>query len=145
MDAETLAKIDASRTRLQHVIDSATDDDLAQSVEGDWTVSAFLAHVAFWDRRTAGLLRRAQSGNVAPSPVDLDSVNESALPQWRLIPPRAAAREALAAAEDVDTVAANLTSDLITAMHDAKTNLRYDRSTHRNAHLDQIERALGRT
>jgi hypothetical protein len=145
MDTDTITKIDTSRQRLQHFVDTVTDDQLAQTVDGDWTVSAFLAHIAFWDRRAAGLLRRVQQGNLTPSPVDLDSINESALHQWRLIPPRAAAQEALAAAEEVDRLATALTPDLLTAMRDAKSDLRYDRSNHRNAHLDQIERALGRT
>jgi hypothetical protein len=145
MDTATFAKIDASRQRLQQFVDNATDDQLAQTVDGDWTVSAFLAHLAFWDRRAAYLLRRAQQGDLAHSPIDLDSTNGAALHQWLLIPPRAAAQEALAAAEDMDRLVASLSPDLITAMQEAQTGIRFDRSNHRNAHLDQIERALSQT
>jgi hypothetical protein len=101
-----------------------------------------LAHTAFWDRRTAWLLRRCQGGDCAPSPENLDAVNESALPQWRLIPPRPAAEEALAAAEDIDGLVAGMSAELLAALR--QSEIRYDRSEHRNAHLGQIERALDR-
>lgn len=142
MDAVTIATIDASRQRLQQFIDNATDEQLAQTIDGEWTVSAYLAHLAFFDRRAAYLLRRVLVGNYAPSPVEPDTINDNAIHQWRLIPPRAAAEEALTAAEEIDSVASSLTADHLTAMQDANTGIRYNRSTHRNAHLDQIERAL---
>jgi hypothetical protein len=142
MDAESMAKIDASRERLRRFAASASDEDLTRSIEGQWTAAALLAHIAFWDRRAAWLLRRCQQGNCTPSPADLDSVNESALPQWRLIPPHDAAEEALDAAEEIDGLVARLSSELLMAARDAKIN--YDRSRHRNDHLDQIERVLGR-
>jgi hypothetical protein len=121
---------------------NVSDEYLSRSVEGEWTAAALLAHAAFWDRRTAWQLRRCQQGRCAPSPVDLDSVNESALPQWRLVPPRAAAQEALDAAEEIDGLVAGISTELLTALRQSKIN--YDRSAHRNDHLDQIERVLGR-
>jgi hypothetical protein len=142
MDAESMARIDASRKRLEQLVASASNDELVQPVMGEWTGAALLAHLAFWDRRAAWLIRRCQQGTCASAPVDLDSINESALPAWRLIPPRAAAQEALDAASDVDGLVARVPSDLLRVMREAK--ITFDRSTHRNAHLDQIERALGR-
>lgn len=144
MDEEAMAKIDASRERLRRFAANSTDEELTRTIEGAWTAAALLAHTAFWDRRTSWQLRRCQQGNLTPSEVDLASVNEAALPQWRLVPPRAAAQEALDAATEVDSLAAGLSAELIAAMQEAQSHINYDRSNHRNEHLDQIERALGR-
>jgi DinB superfamily len=145
MAAESMAKIDESRERLRQLVTSTNDEEFARPIDGKWTGAAMLAHIAFWDRRTAWLLRRCRQGKCGPSPVDLDAVNESALPQWRLIPPRAAAEEALAAAEEIDELVASMPAELLISLREGESEIRYDRSDHRNDHLDQIERALGRT
>ena len=142
MDPQAPANIDASRERLRRFVESRSEADLARTVEGQGTVAALLAHTAFWDRRAACLLRRCQDGICAPSPVDLDAINESALPQWSLIPPRAAAHEALEAACDIDELVAGAEEALLAALREL--DIRYDRSGQRSAHLDQIERSLGR-
>ena len=79
-------------------------------------------------------------GNCGPSPVDLDSINEPALPQWSLIAPRAAAAEVLEAAAEIDGLLPTLSATQLAALRESKVN--YNRSKHRNAHLDQIERVL---
>ncbi len=140
MEGASIAKIDASRERLRRFVEETSDEDLARPIEGEWTAAALLAHTAFWDRRAAWLVRRCQQGDCGPSPVNLDAVNESALPQWRLIPPRAAAQEALDAAADIDGLLPGLSADQLSALRESKT--RYDRSNHRNDHLDQIEQVL---
>jgi hypothetical protein len=76
------------------------------------------------------------------SSIDTDSVNESALPQWALIPPRAAAQEALDAAAGIDDLLPRLSAEQLATLRESKVN--YNRSKHRNDHLDQIERVLGR-
>jgi hypothetical protein len=142
MDPESMATIDASRERLRRLAEYTNDTDLARRADGQWTVTALLAHTAFWDRRAAWLLRRCQDGLCEPSPVHLDAVNESALPQWRLIPPRAAAMEALDAAEEIDSLLAAADANLLADLR--RSDIRYDRSAHRNEHIDQIARVLGR-
>src|SRR5688500_18264124 len=102
MDGDAKAKIDASRERLRQFVAETSDAELTRPIDGGWTGAALLAHTAFWDRRAAWLVRRCLQGTCTPSPVELDAVNESALPQWRLIPPRAAAQEALDAATEID-------------------------------------------
>jgi hypothetical protein len=140
MDQQSRAIVDTSRERLRRFVDETSDEDLARQIEGDWTVGALLAHIAFWDRRAAWLVKRCQQGTCAPSPVDLDAVNESALPQWRLIPPRAAAQEALDAATEIDGLLAQLSAEQLATLREIQ--VRYDRSVHRNDHLDQIEQVL---
>ena len=53
MDQDATATVDTSRQRLQRFVDESSDADLARPIEGDWTVGALLAHIAFWDRRAA--------------------------------------------------------------------------------------------
>jgi hypothetical protein len=141
MDANAKANIDASRERLRRFVEETSDGDLARPVDGEWTAAALLAHIAFWDRRAAWLVKRCLEGSCTPSPVDLDAINESALPQWRLIPPRAAAQLALDAATGIDGLLVGLSDVQLAALRQGE--IRYDRSRHRNDHLDQIERALG--
>jgi hypothetical protein len=142
MDKTTKATIDASRERLRRFVEETSDEDLARPVEDDWTVAALLAHTAFWDRRAAWLVQRCLAGTCMPSPVDLDAVNASALPQWRLIPPRAAAEEAIAAATEIDDLLPRLSAEHLDQLR--RSDIRYDRSRHRTEHLDQIDAALGR-
>ncbi len=141
MDHQAWATVDASRERLRQLVEAISDDDLARPIEGDWTTASMLAHIAFWDRRTAWLVRRCQEGAAIPSLVDTDSVNEAALPQWRLIPPRLAAMEALEAAAEIDGLLPSLSAEQLATLRDSRVN--YDRSGHRNEHIDQIERILG--
>jgi hypothetical protein len=141
MDRDSIVKIDASRERLRQFVEETSSEDLARPIDGDWTAAALLAHTAFWDRRAAWLVRRCLQGTCTPSPVDLDAVNEAALPQWRLIPPRAAAQEALDAAAAIDGLLPSLTAEQLAALR--QSEVRYDRSNHRNEHLDQIEQVLG--
>jgi hypothetical protein len=141
MDSDTKAGIDASRQRLRRFVETSTDEDLARPIEGDWTVSALLAHTAFWDRRAAWLVRHYLEDSFTPSPASLDEVNDSALPQWRLIPPRLAAQEALDAAADIDDLLAGLSAEQFAALRESRIS--FDRSTHRHEHLDQIEQVLG--
>ena len=124
-------------------VETWNDEDLARPIEGDWTASALLAHTAFWDRRAAWLVKRCLEGTCIPSPADLDAINESGLSQWRLIPPRAAAEEALAAANEIDDLLPSLSAEQLTELR--QHDVRYDRSRHRSEHLDQIERVLGRS
>jgi len=142
MDAQTKTTIDASRERLRRFVETSSDDALSQHIEDDWTVSALLAHTAFWDRRAAWLVKKCIEGSYEPSPASLDEVNDSALLQWRLVPPRAAAQEALDAAEAIDGLLAGLSAEQLALLD--QHEIRYDRSRHRNEHLDQIERALGK-
>jgi hypothetical protein len=142
MDAFELEKVAASRERLRRFVDETSNAELLQPIEADWTGAALLAHIAFWDRRNAWLIRRCMQGAALPAEVDTESVNEAALPQWRLIPPRAAAQEALDAAADTDSLLPNLTTEQLTTLRESKVN--YDRSNHRNEHVDQIEHALNK-
>lgn len=131
-----------ARERLQAVVRRLSDEDLRRPLGEGWTVAASLAHVAFWDRRAVVLVERFEKGGVRPSPVDVDVINDAALAQARLIPPRLAADEAVTAAKALDERLEALSDDLLAANLANGGPLRLDRASHRNDHLDEIERAL---
>jgi len=136
---------DESRARLRALVGRLDRRQLATNVMEGWSVSALLAHLAFWDRFT---LRRWQSrlaGNVVPDIGPLaDALNDAAIPMWSAVPPEVATRQATAAADAVDRFVAALAPDVI-AEAIAEGRPRWvARSEHRREHLEQIERALAR-
>ncbi|MER3438394.1 MAG: hypothetical protein C4346_12870, partial [Chloroflexota bacterium] len=139
VDRSLAGQNDASRSRLRAFVARRSDEDLARPLGNGWTVAAVLAHLAFWDRRAARLLDRWARTGVYPSPADADALNDALLPQWRLLPPRAAADEALTSAEEVDAKIAALSAEMARAVAEARS-IALDRSEHRNEHLDELER-----
>lgn len=130
-----------SSERLRSLVSQLTDEELDYSADGDWTVAAVLAHVAFWDQRACSLLRRWKRNGVSPSPIDVDNVNETLLPILLALPPRRAAELASAAAEAADQELASASPELIAAI-EGQGRFRLRRSEHRLEHLEQIERSL---
>jgi hypothetical protein len=132
----------AARERLESAVDRLSDDDLRRELSDGWTVAAALAHVAFWDRRALVLVERWAKGE-APrqSPIDVDVANDAAHYLIRLLQPRAAADEALAAAAAIDRALENLGDGMLAAVQ-AIDSPRVDRATHRMEHLDAIEPLL---
>lgn len=131
----------AATERLVSLVDRLSDDDLARKFDWGWTVAVALAHVAFFDRRAARLVERWQENGVGPSPYDADAINDAMLPAWLLIPPRAAANEALAAAAEVDEAVANLSDDLLEQILQGGS-VNPNRAGHRTMHLNEIESLL---
>ncbi len=142
MDRAIIDRNNASRSRLCAFVARVSDEDLSRPLADGWTMAAVLAHLAFWDRRAARLLDRWAVSGVHPSPADAGAINDAMLPQWRLIPPRAAAKEAIAAAEEADAKVAALSAAMASAVVQARS-IALDRSEHRNEHLDDLERLLG--
>jgi hypothetical protein len=136
--------MDASRERMRRLIERTSDADLTRPLAdgGGWTVAATFAHLALWDGRALALLRRWEREEIGPSSDDYDAINEAALPLFLALPPRVAAEQALAIAEEVDRAAAALTAEHLAAIAAAGGPIRPDRSAHRTAHLDEIEQAL---
>jgi len=131
-----------ARERLERVIARLSDDDVRRPLGEGWTVATSLVHLAFWDRRADVLLGKWQKEGIRPSPADTDVINDAVLIQSRLIPPHAAADEAVAAARAVDEKLEALSSEMLAAILEAGSPMRLDRATHRHEHLDEIERVL---
>jgi hypothetical protein len=137
-----VARNDSERARLEQLVRRLNDADMAQPLDGGWTVGDALAHLAFYDRRAAILLERFAREGVSASPYDYETLNEALLPLTRRIPPREIAAEVLAAADAADQAAAAVSEELIAAISE-RNEVRPDRSEHRRSHIDQIEAALG--
>jgi hypothetical protein len=66
-----------SRKRLESLVHSLSDADLACSTDYGWTVAALLAHLAFWDQRMSVILKRWQTEGPDPSEIDSTAVNDA--------------------------------------------------------------------
>jgi hypothetical protein len=137
----------AERARLaKHA--QRSEADLSRDLGGGWNVATALAHTAFWDRFAHERLRHwLSSGTSMPLTQPLvDALNDSLLPQWRALSPKAAAHEALAAAEAIDAEIRSLSDEAIEhyrgSLAPGQSPLFLDRTAHRQEHSDQIERAL---
>ena len=133
----------ASRERLASVIQRVGDRVI--EVEGGWTASALLAHIAFWDRlatvRLEKYLRDGETPVTAP-PALTDLTNGAGMRQWVDTPAGVAAAQAKDAAAAIDKLVEALPDDTFAAIKAMGRHFIYDRSLHRKEHLDQIERAL---
>ena len=144
VDRSYIAENAAELRRLRALVERLSDADLARPTPGGWTVSASLAHVAFWDQRILFWLDRWERGETPRrlQEADVDWINDAGKPLCLALPPRVAARLTLEIAEQVDRRLAGLTDDRIAANKDAGEPLFLARSHHRKTHLDEIERVL---
>lgn len=142
VDRTFLAEAVAARERLQRLVARLSDADLQRTVDADWSIAAMLAHIAFYEYRALVLLDAWNRDGYRDSPLDAEVINRAALPQWRALPPRMAAQQALDAAEAVDHRLATLADDLIAAIRGGAAGIQLNRE-HRTEHLDEIERVLG--
>jgi uncharacterized damage-inducible protein DinB len=137
------AQTDAERVRLRALVARLSDADLARVMPGGWTVSAVLAHAAYWDARAIYWLDKWARGD-APAPYEhenVEAVNDAAKPLCLALPPRTAADLALRMAEEADGKVKAL-SDAMLAMIRATGGPPFNlsRAIHRREHLDDIER-----
>jgi hypothetical protein len=133
------------RERMRAIVEGASEDDLRISVNPHWTVAAVLAHIAFWDARVLSLGDKLERGEPFTTsdtePEDVDWINDASRPLIHAIPPRDAARLALAIAEETDARVATLPVDRLWPT-DPDSPLYALRASHRGEHLDDIEAAL---
>lgn len=134
----------AERERLCELAGSISDQQLNLPLPNGWPIHVALAHLAFWDQRSAILLRRWATDGITASPIDPHVVNDALLPFFKAIPARQAAALATAAAEAVDKELENASDELIAAISALGDRFRLFRSDHRRLHLDQIREALGK-
>ena len=131
----------AARDRILSLVRDLTDDAFLKPTVQDWTISATLAHLAFWDRVHVGRLSRALAeGLMAPPPLPdglTDIINDGELPAWRRIPGRAAVQLFEAASHDVDDYLRTLPDRAtVEAVRIAGMPWLIERSRHRTEHGD---------
>ena len=138
----------ASRERLRQLLTRLDDAAMRCPTRDGWTVSAVVAHLAFWDRFVLERwLQAERAAELVPPVLDdglPDVINAAALPQWRALAPAIAAREAFEAATAVDEKIEQLSPAVAEAILASGRHALLDRDVHRGPHLDEIERALRR-
>jgi hypothetical protein len=132
-----------SREDLGTIVKHLTDENLNHPLEAGWTVSAVLAHLAFWDYRALVLIRKWKKEGIGPSPIDVDVVNETARVLCLAIPPRTAAELVITYAESIDQEIEKLDQNLVSEIETLGQTVRLNRASHRREHLGLIEQALG--
>lgn len=138
--------ISENKSELEHLIslvNRLSDTQLVHPLEAGWTVSAVLAHLAFWDNRALILIEKWKKEGIGPSPIDFDVINEAKRLLCLAIPPRTAAEMAVTYAEKIDDVIAELSPQSFEDIKQNGTTVHLKRADHRKDHLTQIEAALG--
>jgi hypothetical protein len=134
----------ASRERMQAIAENLPDTTLVQPIGNGWSIAGAFAHVAFWDQ--AVIARWDHWRQTGEFPQDqatwLEVVNAAASAQWQALPPRWSVLDAVSAAGIANDFLASLTEDEVTAAHRAGFDTMLDRSIHRNAHMDDVEKSL---
>ncbi|MGH8007285.1 MAG: hypothetical protein ACREQ3_09775 [Candidatus Binatia bacterium] len=104
MDRQFVQSNAASRQRLHGLIARLDDEAMQRVVHDDWTVSALLAHFAFWDQSCAARWDHFdRTGSfIGLSDETIDIVNAANFPTWRALPGDAARDLALCATEETD-------------------------------------------
>lgn len=139
MEKAFIAENARERQRLKQLVEKLTDAQLALLFPYDWTVAMALAHLAFWDQRSFIALQKIKAGQKASEPLDYDTINDALVPLCRAIPPREAARMALAAAEMVDADLETISDEDAALVEAVGERARLYRCVHRKMHLDEIE------
>jgi DinB family protein len=138
----------SSRRRLEALVGSLSDEDLACSTDYGWTVAALLAHLAFWDHRMSVILHRWQEEGLDESPIDSMAVNDALKVICHALEPRTAAKLAVSAAQKVDAEFETLSDEFVKQIDQhieaTSTQFRMNRSLHRDGHLNDIEALLQR-
>ncbi|HUM15399.1 MAG TPA: maleylpyruvate isomerase N-terminal domain-containing protein [Candidatus Nitrosotalea sp.] len=149
VDRSYVAENRAQLTRLEALVARLSDRELASPMDAGWTVAGVLAHLAFWDYRIVTLFDRwGADGRGTPPPAyqeaSVDWINDAGKPLCLGLPPREAARLAIAAAKAADQRVAEASDALLAANAAAGSPLSMLRAEHRREHLDEIDRILSR-
>jgi hypothetical protein len=132
----------AQTERLRDLVGRLDASMLCVRLPKGWTVAVALAHIAFWDRQRLCLMRRWVAGDWCNGGYDGELFNEVLLPFLETIPPVRAAEMALKAAEEVDAFLLTVPDEVVEAALARPDRPNLDRGSHREGHLDQIEKAL---
>ena len=134
----------ASRQRLRNLVARLDEETLGKSIDGDWTVGAVLAHLAFWDLSCVWRWDEFDRTGAFPSLSGevVELINTSSLPAWRALPGTVAAEQAVAAAEEADSRVAGLSDGALQYVSHTGRVFILERFSHRNEHLDEIEALL---
>ena len=128
--------------RLRKLVARLDASMLAVRLPNGWAVAVALAHIAFWDRQRLCLMRRWAAGNWCNGGYDGELFNEVLLPFLETIRPDSAAELVLKSAEEVDAFLLTVPDEVVGTALARPDRPNLDRGSHREGHLDQIEKAL---
>lgn len=138
-----IAESNRSQTeRLRRIVQRLDAAMLAVRLPNGWTVAGTLAHIAFWDRQRLCLMRRWAAGDFCSGAYDGNLFNATMQPLLEMIPPERAAAAAVQAAEEVDALLLEVSSEVVEAALARPDAPNLDRGSHREHHLDRVEQAL---
>jgi len=128
--------------RLRGLVQRLDASMLAVRLPNGWTAAGALAHLAFWDRQRLCLMRRWAAGDFCSGAYDGDLFNATAQPLLEMIPLERVAAAAVEAAEEVDALLLEVSDEVVEAALARPDAPNLDRGSHRQHHLDAVERAL---
>ena len=136
----------AATERIRAIGERLSDEELGRTIDPPWTTASLLAHVGFWDRFVHARWRRAlETGQGEPEPIEdapIEMLNDAAIPEWSMLPPRAAADECVRAADEIDRFIASLDDGVVARISESDRRRLVERSLHRGEHLEAIEQAF---
>jgi len=132
----------ASRGKLEALVGRLTDRDITRAAQHGWTVGGVLAHLAFYDYRAVVLLERWKTNAIAPSPNDVDTINDSLKPIANAVAPAEIRRVVVEAARAADAAIDALDPGFLARVESEGTAVRLNRAQHRSHHLEQVEKAM---
>jgi hypothetical protein len=139
---EIIRENESETNRMEALCQKMTESDLAVTMEAGWTVSAVLAHLAFWDVRAIKLIEWWRQKGVEYSALDTDLINEVTREIFIHLPGRTAAKFTLEQARKLDKIISELDPAMIEKINQIGKNVRLQRYLHRRTHLDEIELAI---
>jgi hypothetical protein len=128
--------------RLRQLIPKLDARRLGLRLPNGWTVAGALAHVAFWDRQRLCLMRRWAAGDWCNGGYDGNLFNATSQPLLEMIPHERIPAVTLQTAEELDALLLEVSDDVIAAALARPDAPNLDRGSHREGHLDIVERAL---
>jgi hypothetical protein len=138
-----IAESNRSQTeRLRRIVQRLDAAMLTVRLPNGWTVAGTLAHIAFWDRQRLCLMRRWAAGDFCSGAYDGHLFNATMQPLLEMIPPERAAAAAVQAADEVDALLLEVSSEVVEAALARPDAPNLDRGSHREHHLDRVEQAL---
>ena len=140
IDPEILKLNTEQLDRLERLVSS--NPDYGVDLHDGWTAAVAFAHMAFWDRFQAELLRDWEIGDSLPGS-DMDNNLNPVLERfWQQLIPEVTGQMAVDAAREINEVVESLSDEKVEALIALGDQYRLARGNHRSEHIDQIEREL---
>lgn len=137
---------DESRERLVRLVEALTPGQLTIDLGEGWTVASALGHMGFWDRwqatRWTEMLAGVWTAETESILAAEDLANEALHPYWAGVSDPNVVGLAVAAATQLDDLIACAPDQIVDQLEGTSIASLLHRHSHRNDHLDQIERVL---